>query len=158
MKIFLAVIVMLLGLGVCQTAQADTVTLPQYGFQIDPLDAPVPSTSTVAIMTFLPPSNGFSPNVNVMIQPFDKDIKGYSELSKKQFDQLGYKVISQNMVGDSEWAVEYAGSLKDSPLHWYARAILKSGKVYLVTATGSEAEWSKVSGALKKCVESFKIK
>ena len=74
---------------------ADPLLLPQYGFQIDPLDAPAGATTTQAVMFFLPPSHDFAPNVNVQIQPYSGDIKSYATLSKKQFDQFGFKVITK---------------------------------------------------------------
>lgn len=147
-------------LCVSQKAHSDTLTLPQYGFEIDPLDTQASATTTQALITYLPADNGFAPNVNIQIQPYGEGMKDYIALSKKQFNQLNWKVISENTKGDSEWVVEYGGPFKDFTLHWYARALLnvKEKKVYLATATAKEDNWSEVSSALKKCVDSFKIK
>jgi hypothetical protein len=156
----IAVVSIVCVLCIYQKAQADTLALPQYGFQIDPLDTQASAVTTQALITFLPPSNGFAPNVNVQIQPYEKSMKEYIALSKKQFDQEGWKIISENMQGDSEWVVEYSGSYKGSALlHWYARVILNANtkKVYLATATAKEDDWNKVSPVLKKCADSFKI-
>ena len=140
-------------------AFAAPVELPQYGFKIEPLDAAAPSETTVtALATFLPPSDGFAPNINVQIQPYAGTIKDYAELSKGQFDQFKLRVLASEFKGDREWAAEYEGPLQGTLLHVYARAISKDGKIYLVTATATPAQWAVVGARLKKHVDSFATK
>lgn len=138
---------------------AATVDLPQYGFSIEALDAaPSRAAATTALMTFLPPSEGFAPNINVNIQPYSGDIASYAAMSKGQFETMKCTVVSEKQVGGNEWVVEYTGSMQGSGLHFYARAISKSGKVYLVTGTAKETQWSAVSELLRKHVDSFQVK
>lgn len=142
------------------SVNAGTVDLPQYGFSIEALDA-VPSTAaaTTALITFLPPSDGFAPNINVNIQPYPGDIASYIKLSKGQFEAMKWTLVSEKQVGGNEWVVEYTGSLPQaSGLHFYARAIAKAGKVYLITATAKETQWSTQSDVLRKHVDSFQAK
>src|SRR5258708_4824470 len=71
---------------------------PQAGFTIAPLDAaPVDSMQQV-VMMFLPLADGFSANVNVMIQPYSGSMEDYLELSMKQFKSMGWKVISKKKI------------------------------------------------------------
>jgi hypothetical protein len=148
-----------LSLAIFSQLRAATADLPLYGFQIDLLDA-APDTShpTTVIQTFLPATEGFAPNIIVQIQPYAGTMKDYAALSTKQFDQMKWKVISAQQPTDSEWNVEYTGSVQDNDLHFYARAVSTNGKVYLVTATAKESQWPTVGDTLRKHAESFKAK
>jgi photosystem II reaction center protein PsbP len=139
-------------------ARAATIELPLYGFQIDALDAVPDAASTTALQLCLPATEGFAPNINVQIQPYTGLIKDYATLSKQQFEDMKWKVISEKQVSDNEWSVEYTGSMGDSDLHFYARAISKNGKVYLATAAAKVTQWATVSDTLRQHVDSFKVK
>jgi hypothetical protein len=152
-------IVVLLSILAIASSKGASVDLPKYGFTMDALDTTAPSdTPTQALMSFLPPQDGFSPNVNVVIQPYQGTIKDFISLSKGQFEQMKWAIISEKTISDNEWICEYSGSMQQASLHWYARAILKSGKIYLITATGRESSWKSVADPLKKSVDSFHLK
>jgi hypothetical protein len=140
-------------------AKAATIDLPLYGFQIDALDAtPKASATTTALLLCLPASEGFGPNINIQIQPYTGTIKEYATLSKGQFEELKWKIISEKEIGDNEWSVEYIGTGESGELHFYARAISKNGKVYLATATAKESQWPTISDTLREHVDSLKAK
>jgi hypothetical protein len=136
---------------------AATIDLPLYGFQIDPLDAPAGPAPTTALMLFLPATEEFAPNINVQVQPYTETIKDYVALSKQQFEQLKWKIVSDKLIGDNEWSVEYTGQEEGSDLHFYARAVSKSGKVYLATGTAKESQWATVGETLRQHVDSLKV-
>jgi len=140
-------------------ARAGTADFPEYGFAIDALDAkPSAAAPTTALMMFLPASDGFGPNVNVNIQPYPGSMKEYISLSKAQFQKMSWTVVDEKQVGDAEWKVEYKGPMKGNDLHFYARAVSKDGKVYLVTATAQDSQWNTVGSTLRSHVDSFKAK
>jgi hypothetical protein len=147
-----------LSLATFLPVRAATIDLPLYGFQIDALDA-TPSTSapTTVLEMFLPATESFAPNINVQIQPYTGTIKDYVTLSKGQFEQMKWKIVSEQQTGDNEWDVEYTGSYQGSDLHFYARAVSTNGKVLIATATAKESQWPAVSDTLKKRVDSFKV-
>jgi hypothetical protein len=145
-------------LGFSGLGRAATIDLPVYGFSMDALEAPVGQTPMSAVMTFLPSSDGLAPNINVQIQPYPDTMKSYAELSKGQFTQMNWKAISDKLVGDNEWVVEYAGPMQGKDLHFYARALAKGGKVYLVTGTATESQWATLGDTIRKHVDSFKLK
>ena len=148
----------LVALAICSPSGGATIDLPLYGFQIDALDAaPDASSSTTVIQTFLPATEGFAPNINVQIQPYTGTIKDYAGTSKSQFEQMKWKVVSDEQPNDNEWNVEYTGSFHDSDLHFFARAVSANGKVYLITATAKESQWATVGNTLLKHVKSFKL-
>jgi hypothetical protein len=157
--IYIAIVLSVTPMSAVIPLKAATLDLPKYGFAMDVLDAPLPSGApTQAIMSFLPAQDGFSPNVNVVIQPYPGTIKDYITLSEGQFKQMNWSVISEKTISDNEWICEYSGTMQQVSLHWYARAIMKSGKVYLVTATAADSSWKAVADTLKKSVESFRLK
>jgi len=151
---------MLAGAPFLASVNAGTVDLPQYGFSIEALDAaPSTAAATTALMTFLPSSDGFAPNINVNIQPYAGDIASYATMSKGQFEAMKWTLISEKQAGGDEWVVEYSGATpQGARLHFYARAISKSGRVYLVTGTAKETQWSAVSALLRQHVDSFRVK
>lgn len=140
------------------TFAASTIDLPQYGFQIEALDANPGPASISPLMMFLPSSDGFSPNINVSIQPYPDSMKDYISLSKKQFAQMDWQIVSEKQNGSDEWVVEYKGLVKENSLHFYARAVAKNGKVYLTTGTAKESQWNSVGQIIRQHVNSFKIK
>lgn len=135
-------------------ATVEKLTFKQAGFSIAPLDEQQQGPAQALIM-FLPASNGFSPNVNVQIQPYPGRIDEYANLSKTQFKQIGFKVLAESKSNHSEVIFEYSGTLQGNNLHWYARAVQKNGTIYLITATATEEQWPKVADKLKECVNSF---
>ncbi len=137
--------------------KATTIDLPLYGFQIDLLDAQINSSPAKALIMFLPESDGFQPNINVIIQPYNGTIKDYIALSKGQFEQMQFKVISERPIGDNGWSFEYSGPTSGNNIHCYAQAVSKNGKVYLATATAKESQWATVGDTLRKHIDGFKI-
>jgi hypothetical protein len=152
------VVAALFSLAISSRSGAATIELPLYGFQIDALDAaPDAASPTTVIQTFLPATDGFAPNINVQIQPYTETIKDYATTSKSQFEQMKWKVVSDQQPNDSEWNVEYTGSFHGSDLHFYARAVSANGKVYLITATAKDSQWATVGDTLLKHIQSFKL-
>jgi hypothetical protein len=146
----------LLSLATFSNLEATTIDLPLYGFQIESLDAKVDSPPPAkALIMFLPESDGFQPNINVLIQPYNGTINDYIAVTKEQFEQIQCKVISEHLKGENGWIVEYSvGGGHD--LHCYGQAVSKSSKIYLVTATAKESQWATVGDTLRKRVDSFK--
>lgn len=132
------------------------LSFPQYGFRIAPLQAANPNPPASPVILFMPPSGGFASNVNVQIQPFDKGIEAYATASKGQFTTAGVAINSEKIEGDT-WTIEYSGQMQGRKLHFYARALFKKDRVFLVTATAPEGDWTTDSSALKACVDSFQL-
>lgn len=126
------------------------------GFSIAPLEGKSGSKSYQVLMMFLPASESFSPNINIIIQPYGGSIKEYAALSQQQFKELKLTILSTKLTKTSVvW--EYSGVVQNSKLHWYSKATRKNGKVFLATATSTESQWKTLSAKLKTCVNSFKI-
>lgn len=138
------------------TSQPTTkLVFKNSGFCITPLDEPTTQGSQMVLGMFLPASNRFAPNVNVMAQRYSGDLDQYILLSKKQFEEAKYTIIAEKKHGDESWTVEYSGQTGSRAMHWYAKAVRGDGTVYLTTGTALEEQWKDVADKLKACVDSF---
>jgi len=107
----------------------------------------------------LRPLNGFSPNVNVTLQPYRSGLRPYAALSKRQFRRLGFNVLHQRFFGRAQaWDVEYTGIIGNRVLHFYARAFKVGNGVLLWTATIPDDQWdSKPADELIDIISSIKF-
>ena len=138
-------------------APAATVRFPGYGFEIQALEEKASAAPAIQPLAMsLPARDGFAPNVNVVIQQHAGTFDDYVELTKRQFDQFKFKVLSEERIGQAEWKVEYSGPFQKLTLHWYARAVAQDGKVFLVTATAKDSGWADVAAPLRAAVDSFR--
>jgi hypothetical protein len=130
-------------------------TIDSTGFQVKSKEPQQNAYGTLAAFLYLPPTQGFAPNVNVLIQDVPNTIKEYADLSKQQFKSANLTLLNDHLAGDGEWACEYSGTMQGKDLHFYARALKKGDKIYLITATATPEQWDTVSPKLKGCVDSF---
>jgi hypothetical protein len=105
----------------------------------------------------LPPSNEFSPNITVIMQPYKGSIENYKVVTDQQLKQANLNVI-QSEIKDGIYAFEYSGSLTGQNLHVYSKAQMKGNHIYLTTATDLMIQWDLNKSKLLKSVNSFKFK
>ena len=136
--------------------QFDGFTMNGEGFQQKELGNFM--GQNVKAFLYLTPTEGFAPNVNVIIQDFAGSVADYVSLTKKEFDTVGFKEVNDH-TSANEWNVEYTGKDPASAkeLHFYARAIFAGAKVYLATATATPTQWSQYSPKLMGCVNSLAL-
>jgi hypothetical protein len=157
MKSFIVVLLLVCSSVWVYAAQSDHVTFDQAGFSIDILDAPKSSTGSKPLIMTLPARNGFSANVNILIQPYPGSLQDYKELSQTQFKQLGLRVIdSDESKNTLTW--EYAGKMSGREFHFVAKVIKEGNLFYLATGTDLEINWPITSAQLKRVVKSFTTK
>ena len=87
---------------------------------------------------------------------YDGSMDDYLALSLQQFKSAGARVLQQKRLGTSAAVFEYTGEMQGRLLHMYARAQKSVGKVYLVTGTAADEQWSTVASRLRTCVDSFR--
>ena len=129
---------------------------PVTGFSIKPLETPLGKVPQQALFMALPASDGFAANVNVQIQPYSGTLDEYIALSEEQFKAAGFKVVQRSKQGQSAVVFEYVGEMQGRALHWYAKAVHATDRVYLVTATATETQWKREAVPLKECIDSFR--
>ena len=105
---------------------------------------------------YLPPVDGFAPNVGVRVQVFYGTMKEYDEISAKQFKKTGIKLLHHQVRGN-EAVYEYDGELRGTHMHWYSRAVKKDDRVYVITATALQSQWGSVKDELVHSVDSFEL-
>ncbi len=130
---------------------------PTAGFSIQVLEAAPGKAPQQALFMALPSSDGFAPNVNVQIQPYNGSLDEYIALSEQQFKAAGFTLVHRTKQGQSAVLFEYTGEMQGRALHWYARGERVTGRVYLVTATAAETQWKSEAPRLKACVDSFRL-
>ena len=146
---FLAAICLLCTAGI-SWAMASPLQFPIHGFTIEPLEATGQNAIIQPVSLQLPVSDGFAPNVNVMIQPFPGTIKDYADMSRGQFRAMNMTIKDAHITTTSiRWT--YVGVLKGRTLKFYARALKRGDQIYLVTATAlrrSGRKWAPNSSPL----------
>ncbi len=150
-----AVAVVVLG-GVASAEPVAPMHFQGVGFSIAPLESDAGDEPHSPLGMRLPPQDGFAPNVNVDIQASDGTMEGYADISRGHFKNAGFEIVSEKIV-DGELTFEFKGKVEGNPLHWYAKAFKRKDRVFLVTATATEAQWQGVSAKLKACVDSFAL-
>lgn len=133
------------------------LNFPNAGFRISALDEPAHDVASMPIAMSLPPTQGFSPNVNVVVLPYAKTMADFIDLSKKQFEASGFNILDEKKPLPNEWVIEYAGDSQGKKMHYYARMVLSNGQVYMATSTSLEEQWAAYNEKLKNCVASLEI-
>ena len=137
-------------------ASAGALAFREHGFSIK---APVGHNDKAmqqVVTLMLPAEGGFSPNVNVQVQPYPGSIEDYIKLSKGQFQTAGVTIVTEKHDA-KQVTLEYTGKLQGVSLHWYARGIVGKGKVVLATATAGESQWAAVGATLRQSVDSLAL-
>ena len=139
----------------CASGADNMATYKQYGFSIRlPVDKEV--SYGLIVNAFLPPKNGFSSNVNVMLQDFSGKLEDYDALTQGQFKQAKLNVIVSKNTG-TFIEYEYSGNQNGVDLHWYSRAYKGPKGVFLITGTTLESEWKSQKDLVIKSVTSFSL-
>ncbi len=126
------------------------------GFSIPVLEEPGKVVEGRVLAMFLPPSDGFSPNVGVNTGPFTGTIAEYAAEYKKELEASGFKVESESQKDDG-LTVEFSGVARGRSVHGCQKVVFKDGIIYRGIAMANENQW-KVSGAkLKACVDSLEV-
>lgn len=134
---------------------------PLNGFRIEaPEFEPVPGgTTQVVLHMFGPASDGFAPNLNVMVQPA-MTAQQLRDISSTQFVQIGLKVLREEpgkLQGRDTVLYEYAGQMQQRDMHFLALGVCHADRTYLVTCTSLESQFAKLKAAFEAAVKSFKL-
>jgi len=139
-----------------QTAPAKLI-FPGHRFSIAPLEEISATSSYVVLFMNLPPTENFSPNVNVMVQQYQGTLEDFKILSETQFVEQKWVLIRSEVREGKALVLEYAGAYNGVDMHWYSRVLKRGGQVFLVTCTARESQWGKLSPRLVGAVDSFTL-
>jgi len=136
---------------------ASKLHFPQIGFSIAPLKVDTRGATFTAVEMLMPPTANFAANVNVQLQAYADSMDNYIALSKQQMDQMKLQMIKFDKPAADTCVFEYNGQMGENKVHFYGKGILKSGTVFLATATTTEDQWASVSDNFKACVDSLQL-
>ena len=146
-------------------ADQNVLQFKSYGFTIDtagfliqsiPTDTDARASGKEVARLSLPPTNGFAPNVIVLIQNCPPaGLAKFADVAKEYFRDNSITLLDSHFVSDSEWVLEYNTSSQGAVYHFYTRVLRKEDKLYLTTATATADQWTTLSAKLKSCVDSF---
>jgi hypothetical protein len=126
------------------------------GFSIKAFDLDKNISDYVVFTMYLPESDNFTPNINLIIQEYSDGLDNYKILSENQF--LSNKMtIIKSEIKNSAYLMEYSGNIEGNDLHFYAKAVKKNNQIFLTTATCTANQLQKYSKQLFEVVESFKL-
>jgi hypothetical protein len=137
----------------------DTLHFTKEGFSIRSLHPPIGAQPVQVLSMQLASDGTFASNVNVQIQPFAGTMDDYIKMSLDEFAQLGLTLASKKKTSEDVVILDYTGTMRDLPLHFYARALRSKAKgvIYLVTGTALASQWAKAAPEIKACVDSLKL-
>jgi len=140
----------------CYSQKIGNINNPQMGFTMSMFNlSEVPANQPI-LYIFLPNSNNFSPNVNIVTQEYNDSIEKYKEISDGQFKSQGMTVIS-SIIEKGKFISEYEAQNNDVMLHFYGIAYLKIDKIYLITGTSTKEQWNQYGTEIKRVVNSFEF-
>jgi len=158
MKLRSAVLVTLLTTLPClATEESARLHFPAIGFSIEPLESASAAAPYVPLAMAMPRTDGFSPNVNVNIQPYPGSLEDYLELTRRQMQAVGATFVEEPRIDGSTLRLEYAGTLNGRDLRWSAAAVQDGERILLVTATALASQWDDLGARLQRVVESFRL-
>ncbi|MVN88385.1 DUF1795 domain-containing protein [Deinococcus sp. HMF7620] len=117
-----------------------------------------------AVVFAAPPSNGFAPNINVIVQtvPAGTTQAAYHKLSVAQIGQLitdgkvlGNKTVSVGGLNGNQ--VAYTGRQGQYKLYFISTYAVKGTKAYVITATTLQGQETKLSPVNVAFVKGFKV-
>jgi len=138
-------------------ALASTLRFEQYGFSIGLLEGAWDKSQDFLVMQMSLPvtSDGFAPNVNVLIQVFDGTLEDYVNVSRQELQRAGLTVLRAEIVDGAYAVFEHTGTMAGVDLRWYAKAVPGDGVIYLATATATQRYWDAVKDLLIATVDSL---
>ncbi|MCP5463040.1 MAG: hypothetical protein H7A34_07745 [bacterium] len=154
--VFFLCLAMITGFSSADEPAKNRLHFKNNNFSIAPLDEKSTVQSYQLLVMFLPASDAFAPNVNVILQQYSDTMESYAALSRQEFQDEQWTILKEETVGNSiHW--ETSGMFQGQKLHWYMRADFNNGTVYLITATATENQWKTVGTKLTECVDSFQL-
>lgn len=135
-------------------AVSKKLIFPTYGFSIEPLEQSSDEAHQVLSMS-LPPINGDMPSVNVTKQAWVDTLDQYISSIRNGSDLINGKVISESRLSEDTVIIERLSGAGNLKTHWYTKATLIEGTIWVADAIVAEDAWESLSGELKRCVDSL---
>ena len=154
----LSLLVLLIFFSLSSFSQDGSLRFPELGYSIQPLEPNLKDVTGnyIALNMFLPSSEEFAPNINIIVQDYPGSAKDYKELSDGQFESLGVKMMRSDLKDGVVFFEYTTDKFGGTELHIYTRAYFANSKVYMATATATIKQWKKYGKQLVISVDSIK--
>jgi hypothetical protein len=153
-KKFLFLVILLPAFAFSQ--ESGSANFQGLGFSINTFNVKEMPNNQAILSFFLPASENFAPNVNVLSQDFNGSPVQYKELTESQLKSPDYKTITSKVENDS-YILEYTGVYNNQKLHFYSIAKFRNGKAVLATATATFKQWDKYKTELISVINSLNL-
>ncbi len=134
----------------------EKIRLPSEHLSIKTLNAGSSQVNYVPLIMCMPPTDGFSSNVNINVQIYSGSLEDYIQLSKSQFTQMDLNILRAEII-EGFGVFEYTGKIQKREMHCYAKVLKRQGKIYLITGTTLKSLWNKDKQEIIDCVNSASI-
>jgi len=144
--------------SICAFAQekSGVISLPQLKITMSSLNEAGYQNNQPIIMNFLPGSQQFSPNINLVIQEYGDGLDSYKKLTDDQLASIGIAAI-QSKVEKGTYTLEYESDNNGVMLHMLTIVKARANKVYLVTATATVEQWNSNKAELTRVANSLEF-
>lgn len=118
-------------------SQDGNVRFQNLGFSIQSLEPKLKdmNESQLALQMFLPTSEEFAPNINVIVQKYQGSIQEYKKLSDDQFSELKVNMIKSEIINEIIYFEYTTDKFGTKEVHVYSKAYIIDDSVYLATGT-----------------------
>lgn len=103
----------------------------------------------------------FKENLNLIVQDlssFNLDLDAYTELSIKQVEELGFKIINSKRLPNGCHEVSYSGTTEGYKLKWIQHYWVHNNHAYVLTFTGEDALYDNYIEDVNHMLTSFQLK
>ena len=133
-----------------------------YGFSIQaPAFPPAPpGGGVIPVMLLGPSENGFTSNVNVLVQMGTTTRDALRQTMLGQVKTMGFKVNAQRDVTVGEkpaLLMDYEGQQAGKDLRVLSLSVIGADRVFTITCTGLKDAFPKYEKAFVDCVNSFRL-
>ena len=132
-----------------------------YGFSFQPpAFAPSDRGSVMPVMLSGSPENGFSSNVNVMIQNGATTRAAYRKQTLDGMNALGLKVVSDKdltVSGKDATLMHLEGAQQGRNLQYLLLSVIDAGRVYVVTCTATKEAYPAMEAKFQASLDSFAL-
>ena len=136
-------------------ARGFSFSMPRFAPSLDP------DASTVAVAISGPTSDGFAPNVNVVVHNLDTTLDAYQQLQRQELSGVGWNVLEQSKTtihGTPALRTHARGSFRGLEIEYLAVTIIKEDKrVYALTCTATTEQFPKFKDEFDRVAASFTL-
>lgn len=142
------------------TAEPNAFVDADHGYRMELPDLGGGSDDMMVVQFYGPPSDDGTANVNVQVMEFDGAIEDYLETSRNDMKLLGLEMLDEQVLehdGAPAMRMESRGDAFGPELHFLSFAVLREGRVTLLTGTCAEGQWKELGEEFSDSFDSLEF-